>query len=60
MSMLFTNVRSRRGANQPTAPRDAERGERYFHLIDPDGHEPLAGSRPTSMMITGRLLLSLY
>ena len=22
-----------------TAPRDAEWGERYFHLTDPDGHE---------------------
>jgi uncharacterized glyoxalase superfamily protein PhnB len=21
------------------APRDAEWGERYFHLLDPDGHE---------------------
>src|SRR5262249_31659538 len=25
---------------QPTtAPRDAEWGERFFHLVDPDGHE---------------------
>ncbi len=22
-----------------TVPRDAEWGERYFHLVDPDGHE---------------------
>ncbi len=33
-------------------PRDAEWGERYFHLKDPDGHElsfarPLAGRRAT-------------
>lgn len=36
---------------QPHAPpRDAEWGERFFHLTDPDGHElsfawPLAGGR---------------
>lgn len=23
----------------PSAPRDAEWGERFFHLTDPDGHE---------------------
>ncbi len=23
----------------PERPRDAEWGERYFHLLDPDGHE---------------------
>jgi catechol 2,3-dioxygenase-like lactoylglutathione lyase family enzyme len=28
-----------------TEPRDAEWGERYFHLIDPDGHE-LSFARP--------------
>ncbi len=27
-----------KGFNPPT-PRDAEWGERYFHLHDPDGHE---------------------
>lgn len=27
-------------------PRDAEWGERYFHLIDPDGHE-LSFARPS-------------
>jgi catechol 2,3-dioxygenase-like lactoylglutathione lyase family enzyme len=28
------------GGNRPdTAPRDAEWGERFFHLTDPDGHE---------------------
>jgi hypothetical protein len=33
-------------ACQPTtAPRDAEWGERFFHLIDPDGHE-LSFARP--------------
>lgn len=37
---------------QPQAPpRDAEWGERYFHVTDPDGHElsfarPLAEARP--------------
>ena len=31
---------------QPAAePRDAEWGERYFHLVDPDGHE-LSFARP--------------
>lgn len=24
---------------EPDAPRDAEWGERYFHIKDPDGHE---------------------
>ncbi len=28
-----------------TAPRDAEWGERYFHITDPDGHE-LSFARP--------------
>ena len=27
------------GHNPEAAPRDAEWGERYFHLTDPDGHE---------------------
>src|SRR6516164_5417644 len=27
------------GYHPSTAPRDAEWGERFFHLTDPDGHE---------------------
>ena len=27
------------GCSPDTAPRDAEWGERFFHLTDPDGHE---------------------
>jgi catechol 2,3-dioxygenase-like lactoylglutathione lyase family enzyme len=27
------------GATPDTAPRDAEWGERFFHITDPDGHE---------------------
>ena len=27
------------GYRPSTAPRDAEWGERYFHITDPDGHE---------------------
>ncbi|HEY1797202.1 MAG TPA: VOC family protein [Stellaceae bacterium] len=27
------------GVKPDTAPRDAEWGERFFHLTDPDGHE---------------------
>ncbi len=27
------------GLEPSTSPRDAEWGERYFHLADPDGHE---------------------
>jgi uncharacterized glyoxalase superfamily protein PhnB len=27
------------GHRPDTAPRDAEWGERFFHLTDPDGHE---------------------
>jgi uncharacterized glyoxalase superfamily protein PhnB len=28
-----------RGLRPDTSPREAEWGERYFHLTDPDGHE---------------------
>lgn len=27
------------GLSPGTEPRDAEWGERYFHILDPDGHE---------------------
>jgi catechol 2,3-dioxygenase-like lactoylglutathione lyase family enzyme len=33
------------GYRPTTAPRDAEWGERFFHLDDPDGHE-LSFARP--------------
>jgi uncharacterized glyoxalase superfamily protein PhnB len=33
------------GYQPTTAPRDAEWGERFFHLVDPDGHE-LSFARP--------------
>ena len=33
------------GWKPSTTPRDAEWGERYFHLTDPDGHE-LSFARP--------------
>lgn len=33
------------GYQLETMPRDAEWGERYFHLLDPDGHE-LSFARP--------------
>ena len=33
------------GYQPVTAPRDADWGERFFHLIDPDGHE-LSFARP--------------
>lgn len=33
------------GHRPSTTPRDAEWGERYFHLTDPDGHE-LSFARP--------------
>jgi len=35
----------RAGWEPSTLPRDAEWGERYFHLTDPDGHE-LSFARP--------------
>ncbi len=35
----------RAGLEPSTLPRDAEWGERYFHLTDPDGHE-LSFARP--------------
>ena len=39
--------RARAAGHRPsTAPRDAEWGERYFHLTDPDGHE-LSFARPS-------------
>jgi catechol 2,3-dioxygenase-like lactoylglutathione lyase family enzyme len=34
------------GFQPATVPRDAEWGERYFHLVDPDGHE-LSFARPS-------------
>ena len=38
--------RARAAGYEPsTAPRDAEWGERYFHVSDPDGHE-LSFARP--------------
>ena len=38
--------RALQAGHQPsTTPRDAEWGERYFHLTDPDGHE-LSFARP--------------
>jgi uncharacterized glyoxalase superfamily protein PhnB len=33
------------GFHPEAPPRDAEWGERYFHLTDPDGHE-LSFARP--------------
>ena len=33
------------GYEPATVPRDAEWGERFFHLVDPDGHE-LSFARP--------------
>ncbi|HJQ59472.1 MAG TPA: VOC family protein [Vineibacter sp.] len=35
------------GLKPQAPPRDAEWGERYFHLTDPDGHE-LSFARPLS------------
>ncbi len=35
------------GIRPDTPPRDAEWGERYFHVTDPDGHE-LSFARPLS------------
>ena len=35
------------GMKPSTEPRDAEWGERYFHLTDPDGHE-LSFAKPLS------------
>ena len=36
-----------RGLDPDTTPKDAEWGERYFHLTDPDGHE-ISFARPLS------------
>jgi catechol 2,3-dioxygenase-like lactoylglutathione lyase family enzyme len=41
-----TYARARAGGLEPEfAPRDASWGERYFHIVDPDGHE-LSLARP--------------
>ena len=41
-----THARALAGGLAPeAAPRDAEWGERYFHITDPDGHE-LSFARP--------------
>ena len=38
-----------RGLSPQAPPRDASWGERYFHIVDPDGHEiSLARPRPAS------------
>ncbi|MFQ5933321.1 MAG: VOC family protein [Dehalococcoidia bacterium] len=39
------------GLKPEAPPRDAEWGERYFHLTDPDGHE-LSFARPLSRGIS--------
>jgi hypothetical protein len=36
---LFDMERQQLKLMVDTAPRDAEWGERFFHLTDPDGHE---------------------
>ena len=41
---MYARVRAR-GFAPEAPPRDAEWGERYFHLTDPDGH-PLSFARP--------------
>ena len=41
----FYNRALAAGHKPSTVPRDAEWGERYFHLTDPDGHE-LSFARP--------------
>jgi len=41
---LYAHARAL-GLRPEAAPRDAEWGERYFHLLDPDGHE-LSFARP--------------
>lgn len=42
------------GLRPQAPPRDAEWGERYFHITDPDGHElsfarPLSPAKPASV-----------
>lgn len=41
---LYARARTQ-GFEPEAAPRDAEWGERYFHIADPDGHE-LSFARP--------------
>jgi len=40
---LWTHLREK--GFDPEIPRDASWGERYFHMLDPDGHE-LSFARP--------------
>jgi hypothetical protein len=42
------------GYQPDTAPRDAEWGERFFHLTDPDGHE-LSFAWPLPPHVTDQL-----
>ena len=42
------------GYRPDTLPRDAEWGERFFHVTDPDGHE-LSFARPLHRHDTGRV-----
>ena len=44
VDILYDQARTA-GYQPATAPRDAEWGERFFHLVDPDGHE-LSFARP--------------
>ncbi|MBN3856458.1 VOC family protein [Paraburkholderia sp. Ac-20340] len=41
------------GLTPEFAPQDAPWGERYFHLLDPDGHE-LSFARPLGQAIHGK------
>jgi catechol 2,3-dioxygenase-like lactoylglutathione lyase family enzyme len=42
------------GLSPTSAPRDASWGERYFHIIDPDGHE-LSFARPLQRPLQGHV-----
>jgi catechol 2,3-dioxygenase-like lactoylglutathione lyase family enzyme len=45
LNLIVAPREARAAGLAPEAPRDAEWGERYFHLTDPDGHE-LSFARP--------------
>jgi hypothetical protein len=39
INSVINDLASADGYHPDTAPHDAEWGERFFHITDPDGHE---------------------
>ncbi len=50
----------RMGLTPAAPPRDAEWGERYFHLTDPDGHEASFRSSCSAWIVKSRFTFSVF